>query len=252
MKITCIELLLSRQGHTPRNLLHLRCVIGVLIAVGACQESDEDDFGSPAGYGVVQGVVRYSTGGTVPGVEVTVSRCESSIGTLAGAISSAGSTGWYEVQIRLPPVGTPPIEKWVQKGTLWQCPECKKLYQRAGQSHSCAVVSLEDHFRNRPRARELFAALRTAIEEAGGSVRLSIAKTRIGLITSITFAAVMVRKDYLRGHILMRRRVDSPRFIRVDDGPPYWVHHFVIRTETDLDDEFRTWLSEAYEVGGGT
>ena len=146
---------------------------------------------------------------------------------------------------------SPPAEAWLRTGTLWRCPECDKLYPRAGQAHSCVVLSLDDHFRDRPRARELFAAFRAAVEEVGGPVRLSVAKTRIGLITYITFAAVMARKNYLRGHILLRRRVGSPRFVRVDDGPPYWVHHFEIRTETDLDDEFRSWLSEAYDVGLG-
>jgi hypothetical protein len=132
---------------------------------------------------------------------------------------------------------------------LWRCPGCDKLYPRAGQSHSCVVVSLDDHFRNRPRARELFDAFRAAIAEVGGPVRLSVAKTRIGLITNITFAAVMPRKNYLRAHVLLRRKVDSPRFVRVEEGPPYWVHHFNIQSEADFDGELRAWLSEAYRVG---
>ncbi|MFQ5740387.1 MAG: DUF5655 domain-containing protein [Acidobacteriota bacterium] len=145
----------------------------------------------------------------------------------------------------------PPASSWSRCGSLWQCPGCGKLYPRAGQGHSCCVVSLEDHFRSRPRARQLFDAFRGAVEEVGGPVRLSIAKTRIGLITRLTFSAVMPRKDYLRAHILLRRRVPSQRFIRIDDGPPYWVHHFEVRDEADLDDELRTWLREAYRVGTG-
>ena len=82
-------------------------------------------------------------------------------------------------------------------------------------------------------------------------MRLSVAKTRIGLITQITFAAVMPRKDYLRGHLLLRRKARSRRFLRVEDGPPYWVHHFVLRDEADLDADFRGWLREAYRVGMG-
>ncbi len=80
-------------------------------------------------------------------------------------------------------------------------------------------------------------------------MRLSVAKTRIGLITHLTFAAVQPRRDYLRAHILLRRRVESPRFIRIDNGPPYWVHHFRIRDEADLDQELRVLLREAYTVG---
>jgi hypothetical protein len=59
----------------------------------------------------------------------------------------------------------------------------------------------------------------------------------------------MPRKDYLRVHILLRRKVHSPRFVRIDDGPPYWVHFFEIRNELELDRELRLWLHESYEVG---
>ncbi len=82
-------------------------------------------------------------------------------------------------------------------------------------------------------------------------MRLSVAKTRIGLITKITFAAVMPRKRYLRAHILLLRRVHSPRFVRGDHVHPYWVHFFEVRDEADLHDEMASWLREAYQVGGG-
>ena len=143
----------------------------------------------------------------------------------------------------------PPAQAWSRAGEHWQCPACGKLFPRAGQSHSCVVVPLDHHFDNRPRARELFEAFRRVVDEAGGPVRLSVAKTRIGLITELTFAAVQPRRDYLRVHILLKRRVDAPRFVRIDNVPPYWVHHFQIRDETDLDEELRALIHEACEVG---
>ncbi len=97
----------------------------------------------------------------------------------------------------------------------------------------------------------MFEAFRAALEEEGGPVRLSVAKTRIGLIIKITFAAVMPRKRYLRAHILLLRRVHSPRFVRGDHVHPYWVYFFEIRDEADLDDEMRSWLREGYRVGKG-
>ncbi len=144
---------------------------------------------------------------------------------------------------------SPPAEQWSRHRGQWCCPACGKLFARLGQGHSCAVVPLDHHFEDRPRARELFDAFRSAIEQTCGPVRLSVAKTRIGLITRITFAVVMPRKSYLRAHILLPRKVDSPRFLRVDDGPPHWVHHFEIRDESDLDEELRALLREAYQVG---
>ena len=148
-------------------------------------------------------------------------------------------------------ISSPPADLWREIGDLWKCPECGKLYPRAGQGHSCVTISLDQHFHNRPRARELFNSLLATVDMVGGPVRLSIAKTRIGLITRITFAAVAPRKDYLRAHILLSRRVDSPLFLRVDDGPPYWVHHFEIRNIADINDDLRVLLRESYELGQG-
>jgi len=28
-----------------------------------------------------------------------------------------------------------------------------------------------------------------------------------------------------------------------------WIHHFVLRSEAELDEEFRGWMREAYDVG---
>ncbi len=144
----------------------------------------------------------------------------------------------------------PPAPAWIPAGHLWQCPACDKRYPRAGQSHSCVVVTLDHHFRDRPQARALFDTFRAALERIGGPVRLSVAKTRIGFIGTVTFAAVIPRKDYLRAHILLNRRADSPRFHRVDAGPPYWVHHFTVESPADLDEELCAWLAEACQVGG--
>jgi hypothetical protein len=45
---------------------------------------------------------------------------------------------------------------------------------------------------------------------------------------------------------------DDPRILRVD---PYqcnlFVHHFRLTDPEGLDDEFRSWLEEAYAVGNG-
>jgi uncharacterized protein DUF5655 len=80
-------------------------------------------------------------------------------------------------------------------------------------------------------------------------VRLSVAKTRIGFITGITFATATPRKRYLRAGFLLLRRARSPRFVGVQHVTPWWAHTLEIRDEAEIDDEVRAWLREAYEVG---
>ncbi len=145
-----------------------------------------------------------------------------------------------------PPAGN----LWLPVGDLWQCPACGKSFIQRGLWHSCTIVSLGEHFSGKERARELFAAFCNALDQ-NGPFRLSIAKTRIGFITNMTFAAVSVRKDYLRGHFLLLRRAESDKILKHEHFPPYWLHQFALRNETELDDEMRAWLAESYAVGSG-
>jgi hypothetical protein len=147
------------------------------------------------------------------------------------------------------PIGGPPARFWRRAaGNLWQCPECGKTYPRAGQGHSCVVIELKHHFHSRsPEVRALFDAVCATIEEVGGPFRLSIAKTRIGLIARMTFASVHVRKQLVRASFLLKRRLQSVRVARVEHVPPYWVHTVDIHHQRDIDADLRAWLRECYQ-----
>jgi hypothetical protein len=80
----------------------LSCLVLLVVGCGG-PGNDVDYYGPPAGFGIVEGLVRYDRGDAVPGVEVIVGSCESSIGALASSSSSTDSTGWYEVGMKLPP-----------------------------------------------------------------------------------------------------------------------------------------------------
>jgi hypothetical protein len=144
-----------------------------------------------------------------------------------------------------PPAG----DTWLGVDGLFQCPACGKQFKQRGLWHSCIIVSLDEHFREQAEMRPLFDAFCRVLEEEGGPFRLSIAKTRIGFITRMTFAAVMVRKSELRGHFLLLRKVESPRIRKIEHFAPYWLHQFSLRNATELDREFREWLKESYAVG---
>lgn len=58
------------------------------------------------------------------------------------------------------------------------------------------------------------------------------------------------RRDKLRGHVVLARRLEHPRFLRIDTiSPQYHVHHFELRSTAELDEEFSGFLREAYRVG---
>ncbi len=134
---------------------------------------------------------------------------------------------------------------------LWHCPKCKREFANRNQSHACAALrTLADHFRGKPpELRALFNHFVRAVR-AIGPAKILPEKTRIAFQTRMSFAQISPRRQWLDGHLVLARRVDSPCFRRVDTiSPRNHVHHFRLTGAEQIDDEFRAWLAEAYAVG---
>jgi hypothetical protein len=133
---------------------------------------------------------------------------------------------------------------------MWTCPRCRRAFANRNQTHACGGWTLDEHLR---RATPEVAALVqgfVGLVEALGPVELAPTKTRIGFKARMTFAALMPKRRWLDGHVVLARRREEPRFRRIDSlGPRSHVHVFRIRTPEELDDEVRDWLREAYAVG---
>jgi len=83
-----------------------------------------------------------------------------------------------------------------------------------------------------------------------GPVRILPEKTRIALQTRMSFAQLTPRRRWLDGHLVLARRLESPRFRRIETfSPRNHVHFFRLTRRDEVDEEFRAWLVEAYAVG---
>jgi uncharacterized protein DUF5655 len=134
---------------------------------------------------------------------------------------------------------------------MWACPACRRTFANRNQAHTCAALGdLERHFaRTSPAVRATFNRVLDAVREFG-PVDVLPEKTRIALHVRTSFAAFMPRRNWLNGHLVIARKLDSPRFLRVETfSPRNVVHGFRLDSPADVDDEFVTWLSEAYRVG---
>ena len=97
--------------------------------------------------------------------------------------------------------------------------------------------------------RALFNAVRRAAAACGPVIVLP-EKTRIAFQVRMSFAQVSPRRQWLDGHFVFARRLEHPRFRRIDTiSARNHVHHFRLTTPADVDAEFRAWLREAYDVG---
>jgi hypothetical protein len=133
---------------------------------------------------------------------------------------------------------------------LWACPSCGRSFANRNQSHFCGRYDLESHFAGKSEAvRRLFDDFVVLVRGIGTVVVLA-EKSRIAFQARMSFAALMVRKRHLVGHLVLARRLEHPRFTRIDTiSPRNHVHHFRLESREDLDPLFASWVREAYAVG---
>jgi len=134
---------------------------------------------------------------------------------------------------------------------MWACPRCGRSFASRNQVHTCAPLGdLDRHFTHAsPAVRATFDRVLAAASSLG-PVTVLPEKTRIALQVRMSFAAFMPRRRWLAGHLVLARRIDSPRFLRVDTySPRNVVHAFRLASPAEVDGQFVAWLAEAYQVG---
>jgi len=133
---------------------------------------------------------------------------------------------------------------------LWTCPACGRGFANRNQSHACARHTIDEHLAGAdPGVVALFERFRELVERCG-PVTVVPEKSRIAFQVRMSFAVAMLRRRWLDGHVVLARRLEHPRFRRIESiSPRNHVHHFRLRSLDELDGEVAAWLAEAYRVG---
>ena len=137
---------------------------------------------------------------------------------------------------------------------MWTCEHCARTFANRNQTHSCrgrtAAPTLDAHFASKPPlTRELFDAFARAIRRLG-PVDILPEKTRIAFHVRMSFAVLMPRKGYLKGHLVLAERHENPCFLRVETySPRNHVHTFELRSQDGLKGDLAHYLALAYKVG---
>ncbi len=122
------------------------------------------------------------------------------------------------------------------------------------------AIPLEAYFADKELlSRELFAAVRSAVESVGPA-EVRATKSQVAFRRRAAFAWTWVPAQYLAGHrdlaplvlaIGLRRHDESPRWKSVvEPQPGRFTHHLELRGADDLDAQVLDWLREAWEQAG--
>jgi hypothetical protein len=152
----------------------------------------------------------------------------------------------YDQAMKEPPRRDRPV-----RPALWECPRCGRTFANANQTHTCAALGdLDRHFAgSAPEVRRTFDRV-LAVAESLGPVSVLPERSRIAFHVRMSFAAFMPRRAWLDGHLVLARRIESPRFRRIEEFSPRNVlHAFRLTSAVEVNAEFAAWLAEAYAVG---
>jgi len=133
---------------------------------------------------------------------------------------------------------------------MWACPRCGRSFANRSQQHACGPLDLERHLAGRdPEVLAIFERL-VELAERNGPVTVLPEKTRIAFQVRMSFAAFVLRRRWVDGHVVLARRLEHPRFRRVETfSPRNHLHQFRLERLEEVDEEVAAWLAEAYRVG---
>jgi hypothetical protein len=116
--------------------------------------------------------------------------------------------------------------------------------------HSCGQYDLEALFaRSEPHVLALFNRFAELVQSVG-PVTIIPQKTRVVFQVRVRFAGAVPRKSALLCTFGFARRVESPRFEKIEKYAPKWYGHTIrVASESEFDAEFMDWIRESYAVG---
>ncbi len=133
---------------------------------------------------------------------------------------------------------------------LWTCPKCGNEFVNRNQYHSCKRYDLSVPFAGKPPfVRELFERFRAMVERCGAT-RMLPYRDKVAFMARVRFAGAIPRKDWLDVAFWLPRRIESPRFRKIETiNPNAHAHLLRVTDPKDLDRELAGWIREAYAVG---
>ena len=114
-------------------------------------------------------------------------------------------------------------------------------------------MTLDEFFAGHNDSRQIFDALRSAIENFG-PVEMRITKSQVAFRRGRAFAWAWMPGTYLRGQLAplvltlgFRHRDASSRWKEiVEPKPGRFTHHLELYSPADIDNEVRAWLQAAW------
>lgn len=132
---------------------------------------------------------------------------------------------------------------------MWTCPKCKRIFKNTKQVHSCHIIDVARHFKNKEKAKELFDLLFKKINGEVGKCKIISLPCCIHLFGHYDFLAALPKKDHLEIRLGLNHKLN---FKRVRLNFPVSAKSFKIcidvKEKREIDKQLMKWIGEAYHL----
>ncbi len=132
---------------------------------------------------------------------------------------------------------------------MWTCNTCGRVFERTNQQHSCKLIPLEQHFKNKPLAKELFNYLLNKINKDIGQYKIISLPCCIHLFGNYDFLAALPHKDRLEIRFSSIEKIDSLRIVQSvllsQKSTKFCID---IKHKEEIDTELLKWLRNSYNL----
>jgi hypothetical protein len=132
----------------------------------------------------------------------------------------------------------------------WVCPACDREFDRSHQSHVCVPgCTLDETFAGRPPVqREIYDSIQDFLESLG-PVHLDVVSVGVFLKVERKLGEIRPMARALSVAFVLPRTVHDARITRTFGAGGDRVWHVMRLTDpSQVDDQVRDWLTEAYDA----
>lgn len=130
---------------------------------------------------------------------------------------------------------------------MWTCPKCSRVFQKTKQVHSCRTVPLDQHFKNKEKALEIYHALREQVTKRVGACREISLPCCIHWFGHYDFIALLPKKDKLEVRFSLDRKIEDPRiYTTVPLSSDTYKNCLYLQDENDINTDILNWIKESY------
>ncbi len=133
----------------------------------------------------------------------------------------------------------------------WTCPECKRVFARNKQAHSCQSYNLNPLFaKSNSEVRDLYDKLILLLEKFG-PIDIRVSQYHISIRNLSTFLNIVPEKTHLTLSFVRDEALDEfPIYSNYQRSKNRWSNSIKIESEEEIDEQLINWLNDAYKITG--